>query len=208
MPPLLPEDGQRIDDDDDAHLFRPPPPNPRDDARWLKGALAVSALLFLLLTVLGAPLRTEAAPLGIVSFEFPIDVAGAVAMIESLDDDGRAILGLHLGLDMAFLLAYATFFSTALTMLAHAERLSANTRDWARRLGPFAWITAGLDAMENGAIGVILANGAEVDPMVPVAATTFATTKFALFITLSVFVVAGWCGGGLLAPAQPASDDS
>ena len=203
MPTLLPPDGQRIDDDDDAHLFRPPAPDPRASARWVKGSFFVALGLFLALGALGLPLTTEAAPLGIVSYEFPLDPDGATRMLASLDETGQGVLGLHLLLDMLFLGAYATFFASALKMMAEDanEVLSPGLREWAARLGPFAWVTGMLDALENASIGFTLANDGLVAPTVPAATSTFAALKFALFLALTLVVFVGFRRGALRAPA-------
>ena len=63
------------------------------------------------LQVLGKPLSTDVAPMGIVSFEFAGELALAQGMIESWGPEGQVYAGLNLGLDYLFLVAYGSAIS-------------------------------------------------------------------------------------------------
>ena len=63
---------------------------------WTVLALVVMASL----QVLGGPLKTEAAPMGIVSFELAGEISRAQSMIESWGQQGQVYAGLNLGLDV------------------------------------------------------------------------------------------------------------
>ncbi|HJL39417.1 MAG TPA: hypothetical protein RMG95_27225, partial [Polyangiaceae bacterium LLY-WYZ-15_(1-7)] len=107
-----------LDDDDDAHLFRPPEPTPAGTRRFAHYAFAVAAALFVALTWMGLPLHTEVAPAGIVSFELARTPGQAIAIVQSWDEAARARAAIHLSVDYAFLLAYAAWLWAALRGLA------------------------------------------------------------------------------------------
>lgn len=71
----------------------------------------VAAILALLtmasLQVLDAPLKTAAAPAGIISYEFARDLEGARRILDSWGPEARVYAGLSLGLDYLFMLSYA-----------------------------------------------------------------------------------------------------
>jgi len=71
---------------------------------WVVLTLVVMASL----QVLGGPLKTEVAPMGIISFEFAGEISEAKAYSESWGPQGRVYAGLNLGLDYLFLVAYAS----------------------------------------------------------------------------------------------------
>ncbi|NOZ71922.1 MAG: hypothetical protein GXP38_08410 [Chloroflexi bacterium] len=97
------------------------------------------------------PLRTAAAPQGIVSFELAGDVATAQAIVQSWDASARMSAGFSLGFDYLYMLAYATTFWLA-CLWAREQWHSG----WGRRLGTtFAWampLAATVDALENYAL--------------------------------------------------------
>jgi hypothetical protein len=77
----------------------------RKTAFWVFFALAI--LLMIALQALGAPLKTPAAPGGIVSFELAGSIDAAEKILGSWDGLARAYAGLNLGLDYLFIVAYA-----------------------------------------------------------------------------------------------------
>jgi hypothetical protein len=141
--------------------------------RGQRRAFAILAPLtiavMLALEAIGRPLVTEAAPLGIVSFEFAGDVATATRMLESWGEAGRVRAGLTLGLDYLFLVLYASAIGLGCVWVAP-------------RLGPaLAWGQIGaalLDAVENVAsIRLLLGSDNAVWPPL---AWGCAAVKFAL----------------------------
>jgi hypothetical protein len=129
----------------------------------------------------GRPLRTEAAPAGIVSYEFACSEANARTMIESWPSLGPAYGNLLL--DFPFLVAYST--SIALGCLWAGSRMNARDSRLGR-LGPWLawgqWLAAGLDAIENAALIITLVQfgaGAALAPWPSVAAVC-AAPKFLL----------------------------
>ncbi|HJK91329.1 MAG TPA: hypothetical protein RMH85_07440 [Polyangiaceae bacterium LLY-WYZ-15_(1-7)] len=201
-----------LDDDDDAHLFRPPEPTPAGTRRFAHYAFAVAAALFVALTWMGLPLHTEVAPAGIVSFELARTPGQAIAIVQSWDEAARARAAIHLSVDYAFLLAYAAWLWAALRGLAlrFEARGEAGARGarWSRRLAASMWLAAGLDAVENAALGIILAGGFDpedpegllsIDASWPALAFTCAVFKFALVaLALGVLI---W--GAVKVPVPP-----
>ncbi len=151
--------------------------------------LAVLALTTFLV-VLGAPLRTPAAPRGIVSFELAGSAAAAAAILASWSPATRQLALLHLWLDYLYLLAYPAFLSLACGRLA--GRLS-QARPGLARLGSglaYAVPIAGLlDAIENAALIRILGAGPS-DALARVA-WVCAVAKFALVAGALAYLIAG-----------------
>jgi hypothetical protein len=124
-------------------------------------------------------LRTGAAPQGIVSFELAGDVGSAARILASWDAEARVVAGFVQGLDYLFLLAYSTTIAFACVWAANAMRVVAPRL---AAVGPGLawgqWAAAGLDAIENLALLVMLFGGAAA-PW-PAVAWTCAVPKFAL----------------------------
>jgi hypothetical protein len=163
------------------------PPHPLEAVpaahrRWFFGMLLVAtAAGAVTLSALDAPLRTEASPWGIVSFELAGSVERAGLMIESWDERARLYAAFSLGFDFLYLVLYSTTLAFACVWGA---------RVFARRGWPLAglgaglawgqWGAAGLDALENAALWRLLA-GPVVAPW-PEFARWCATPKFALVL--------------------------
>jgi len=153
--------------------------------------LAVLAVLGVVLSAalvrIGAPLVTDAAPSGIVSFEFAGSAAGARAILDSWTPLAREHAMLSLGLDYLYLAVYPAFISLACVWTA-------------RRIAPrtglaLAWavlLAAPLDAVENAALVWMLVQG----PGDAAAAVAWACAlpKFAL-----VFAGLGYAAAGQVA---------
>ena len=152
--------------------------------------LTLSALLIALaiaLTSIGAPLNTDAAPRGIVSFELAGSAASAERMLASWSAPARERAMLSLGLDYLYMLVYPAWFSLACVLIARGSTA------WHGRLGRgLAWLvlpTGVLDAVENWALIRILLDGAS-DGW---AALAFwcAAPKFVLLLLAVPYVVVG-----------------
>jgi hypothetical protein len=141
--------------------------------------LVATAASAAILSALDAPLRTEASPWGIVSFELAGGVERAGSMIESWDERARLYAAFGLGFDFLFLVLYSTTLAFACVWGA---------RVFVRRGWPLAglgaglawgqWGAAGLDALENAALWRLLV-GPVAAPW-PELACWCATLKFAL----------------------------
>ena len=132
------------------------------------------------LDAIGRPLVTEAAPLGIVSFEFAGDVATATRMLEGWGEAGRVRAGLSLGLDYLFLVLYAGAIGLGCLLVS-------------RPAGPaLAWGQIGaavLDAVENFAL-IRLLLGSD-NAVWPTLAWGCAAVKFALVGAGLAYVLLG-----------------
>ena len=142
------------------------------------------------LQVLGGPLRTEAAPSGIVSFEFAGEISKARSMVESWGEQGRVYAGLNLGLDYLFLVSYASAIGLGCVLVG---RSLAKRAPFLGGLGVALswglWLAALLDVMENLSLTQVLLGSAEEG--YPVVARWCAIPKFLLVGAGLVYVLAG-----------------
>ncbi len=150
----------------------------------LVAAAMVAAVLLAIMVRLDRPLRTKAAPLGIVSFELAGSPEAARRIITSWGPAGRHSAALSLWVDYAFLISYALVLSALCTGVARAWP-SAGSR--VRRMGFILagcqWMAALLDLVENILLQQILSGAAA--PLAPLAARWCALTKFSL-------IACGW----------------
>jgi hypothetical protein len=142
------------------------------------------------LDAIGRPLATEAAPLGIVSFEFAGNLEDAARMLASWGEAGRVRAGLSLGLDYLFLVLYASAIGLGCKEVA---RRLAPPGTLAHRAGTgLAWgqvTAAGLDAVENVAL-IRLLMGSQT-ALWPPLAWWCAAFKFAFVIAGLAYVLLG-----------------
>lgn len=156
---------------------------------WL--LLALTIVLTIVLQAVDAPLKTPAAPHGIVSFELAGTAPAAQSILDSWDIDARAHAGFSLGLDYLYMPAYALTIGLACVW---AARGMGRRRQW---LGGLGWalafglgVAALLDAVENYALTTMLFGGAAA-PW-PAVARWCATGKFALIIAGLAYALAGF----------------
>jgi hypothetical protein len=154
-------------------------PSQRSRLFWLLSALM--AIVMALMNLVSLPLITEAAPAGIVSFELAGSVEAAQAMLASWDARAQRYAAFGLGFDYVFMLVYAAWLSLVCELAGAAlwiRRLPlANLRNWLRR---GMWLAAGLDAIENLGLAVILLEAPQ-SPWPEIAAVC-AALKFGLLI--------------------------
>ncbi len=154
------------------------------------------ASLFLTLPVMVAlcwldePLKTEAAPLGMVSLELAGDPSVARDIIASWGQTRQVYAGLSLGLDYLFLVGYATTIGLACVLVARSPRNRFETLAAVGELLAWGQIAAALlDGVENyGLIRVLLGTGGELWPGV---ARWCAMAKFAIVATGLVYTAVG-----------------
>jgi len=169
--------------------------------------LAGTLILFAVFRVLDAPLRTPAAPNGIVSFELAGTPSQAQAIIDSWhemtvlvsDVAGEPVPGMvsraysfavfGLGIDYLFMPVYAT--ALALGILLAAGR----HKSWFSILGAWlgwgAFAAALFDAIENYALArMLLLN--EVWTPYPEVAAFSASVKFGLLLLGLFYALVGW----------------
>ncbi|MEZ4587824.1 MAG: hypothetical protein R2909_15670 [Gemmatimonadales bacterium] len=146
--------------------------------------------VWLMLSVANAPLRTEAAPAGIVSFELAGSAEKADAVIRSWGPRQREAASFGLGLDFLFLLLYPTAISLAVAMVTERLILPApRLAHWGRTISLALPAAAVLDAVENAALWRMLQLGA-TDGWARTAAVA-ASIKFALVAVGLLFLPIG-----------------
>ena len=150
-------------------------------------SLAITAVF----QFLDQPLRTAAAPMGIVSFELARTVANVQAILASWDASARVYAGLSLGLDALYPPLYATAIGLACATVA--VRL--------QRRGRLGWMVAGIwlawgmvaaalfDYVENIALVAQLL-GSE-GTYLPTVAWVMASLKFGIILAAFLYLVIG-----------------
>lgn len=157
--------------------------------RFVVALAGLAIVLLLALQVIDVPLRTAAAPSGIVSFELAGDAATARAMVASWDETARIHAGISLGIDYLFMLAYAGAISLCCALVARGL-----APGWLASVGMALawgqWLAAALDALENIAlIRVLLGAGGDFWPLL---ARWCAIPKFALVFSGLLFIAVGF----------------
>lgn len=150
--------------------------------------LALTLAGFAIFQVLDRPLRTAAAPSGIVSFEFSGTVENAQAMMNSWDASALLNNAFGLGFDFLFMPVYATALS--LGVLLAVDRRKGRWGMLGKTLGWGAFAAALFDSVENIALFSIL-KGNIVAPFPQVAAGC-ASVKFGLILLGLAYSLIGW----------------
>lgn len=166
----------------------------------LIAACGAAIVLMGALMVADRPLRTAAAPDGIVSFELAGTAAAAGRILDSWEPTARVAAGFSLGLDYLFLVVYAAAIAMACGLAA--DRLAPShpaisrlgkTLAWAQ------WVAAACDMAENLLLIMIL-QGAAAAAM-PAWARVFALVKFGIVGTGLLY--AGIAGIGVRFANRP-----
>ena len=113
---------------------------------WLIATIAVMVCL----NLINLPLQTEAAPMGIVSYQLAGDAPAVERLIASWDARPRIFVGFSLGLDYLFMPLYGVLF--AWLCIRGAERMREFAPVWARIGMGLAWgvgLAVLFDATEN-----------------------------------------------------------
>ncbi|MCA9936516.1 MAG: hypothetical protein H6662_00130 [Ardenticatenaceae bacterium] len=110
-------------------------------------AIVLAVGMTAVLQVIGAPLTTDAAPQGILSYEFAGSVPNAQAIVNSWQGQTLASAGLSLGLDFLYPLLYAAAISlSCLAAAPHLPGIGSKIGQW---LAQAIWLAAALDYIEN-----------------------------------------------------------
>ncbi len=153
-------------------------------------ALALYIIIQLAFAWLDAPLRTAAAPNGIISFELAGSLAAAQAILASWGPAAQLDASFGLGIDFLFMAAYSTMIGVAAIWAGRA--LAARGWPFARQAGIIAWglwVAVICDSIENFMLLVQLFNGA-ASPLPEIAAVC-AALKFALIVVGLAYAAAG-----------------
>lgn len=158
-------------------LRLPPATQRRALAPLVVATLALTAVL----QVIGRPLQTPAAPLGIVSFELAGTLADAQAMVDSWNHNAQLHAAFSLGLDYLYMPLYAVAIALACVRAAGTSlRMPAAAASLGLLLAWGMGPAALLDAVENIALWQVL-QGSTVAAWPPIARWC-AIVKFALVI--------------------------
>ncbi|NOH02299.1 MAG: hypothetical protein HND47_10260 [Chloroflexi bacterium] len=150
--------------------------------------LALTLLTFGVFGVLDRPLRTSAAPNGIVSFELARTADASQTMLGSWDENARLFAAYGLGFDYLFMPVYALALALGLLLAGYEKPKAYHTLTAWMGWTPFA--ASGFDAVENYALWQILIGNPSA--ALPQAAAFCATVKFVLLTAGTVLAVAGW----------------
>ena len=160
-------------------------------------ALILTLLVLVILTWVGRPLTTPAAPNGIISYEFAGSVLRANGILISWGEAGRLHAAFSLGLDFLFIVAYATTIGLA---CAWAGEILSKRRWPLARVGLLtAWgvcLAGVLDGIENVSLVVMLLGN--VSSPWPQLAAACAAVKFLLIALALLYAAYGglaWVSG-------------
>lgn len=150
--------------------------------------LALTLILFAVFRVLDAPLRTSAAPKGIVSFEFAWSPGVSVEIVNSWSEYARLMAAFGLGLDYLFMPIYALTLSLGI-LLAAGRHPGAFARlgawmGWAALAAPL------FDAVEN--YGLLHSLLSQLFSLWPFVASVCAAVKFSLLLIGLAYALIGW----------------
>lgn len=168
--------------------------------------LALTLILFAVFRVLDQPLRTPAAPKGIVSFEFARDAQTARAITDSwkqmslllssvageanpdIVNVSYVFAAFGLGLDYLFMPVYALALAFGTLLAAQSHGGAIKSLGAVAGYGAFA--APFFDAVENYALLQILLN--RIYSPYPEVAYCCASIKFVLLILGLLYVLVGW----------------
>ena len=150
--------------------------------------LFLTLILFAVFRVLDAPLRTAAAPNGIVSYELAGTPAAAQSILDSWDARAQLFAAFGLGLDYLFMPTYALALSLGILLAAgrHAGAF-AKLGAW---LGWGALVAPLFDAVENFALWQFMLG--DFQALWPRLASICATVKFVLLLLGLAYALIGW----------------
>jgi hypothetical protein len=135
-------------------------------------------------------LRTESAPLGIISYEFAGDLDRAREMVRSWGERGQVYAGLNLGLDYLFIPLYVLTIGLGCGLVAAGMEKGSGSLAGVGLVLSWGQVGAGsLDALENFALIRVLL-WAEND-FWPALARWSAILKFALVVAGIVYLLSG-----------------
>lgn len=151
---------------------------------WI--TLTLTCLVMVELAIIDSHIKTPAAPLGIVSFEFCGFTHSCGAMLNTWDTKQQQWVMLSLGLDYLFMLLYpATFF---LALLLLASKITGPLKVLTIILAWLSWGAGLFDAIENTFLIDMLLNHSDLGLFAAVAATL----KFTIVVLALLWVLWGY----------------
>ncbi|PIE31467.1 hypothetical protein CSA56_18250 [candidate division KSB3 bacterium] len=170
------------------HPFTRLPPSEQKKVSLI--LILCSIAVMAVLTVLGEPLHTQNAPLGIVSFELAKTPVKARQMIAEWGATGQIIAAFHLGLDYLFLLLYSSALALGCALIVDKTAQRRSLYDVAGIVLSWSQFgAAGLDSIENAALMNLL-SGAQWSGW-PGLAWCCACVKFLIVCAGLCYIVAG-----------------
>jgi hypothetical protein len=151
-------------------------------------SLAVTLIIFAIFRVLDTPLRTPAAPNGVVSFELAGNLKTATKILNSWDERAKLFATFGLGVDFLFMPFYALALSLGI-LLAAGRHAGAFAKAGAL-LGWGAFVAALFDAAENFSLWQLMTGNLQV--VWPNLAAICATVKFGLLLLGLAYALIGW----------------
>ncbi|MBN1636374.1 MAG: hypothetical protein JW920_07660 [Deltaproteobacteria bacterium] len=149
--------------------------------------LVLALVIMALLNIIGAPLITDAAPAGIVSYELAKNIDMTAGILASWDETARISAGLSLGFDYLFMVAYSVAIALACVLSAGLFRSALTSLGMI--LAWLQFVAAILDAIENYAL-IRLLYGAVSQPW-PLIAWACAIPKFAFVLLGILYALVG-----------------
>lgn len=175
---------------------------PASDERGVFIGLTLATIvLMIVMNAVGAPLKNETAPSGIISYELAGSMQKAQAIIASWDEVARLHAAFSLGLDFLFLVVYSS--AIGLGCLLAGKALSRRKWPLVALSVPLAWglwLAAFADAVENTALTLILF-GNPLGWLAPLARWS-AIIKFALIFAGLVYAFLGLVVSLVVKPAR------
>ncbi len=150
--------------------------------------LILTLILFAVFRALDAPLRTAAAPNGIVSYELAGEIKPAAEILASWNERAQLFAAFGLGLDYLFMPAYALTLSLGILLAA-----SRHTGGFAKLGAPLGWgalLAALFDAVENFSLWQFLLG--DFQKLWPSLAAFCAIIKFTLLLLGIIYALIGW----------------
>jgi hypothetical protein len=139
---------------------------------------------------LDKPLKTSAAPNGIISFELAGDVSTSQSILDSWDTHARGLAAFGLGLDYLFMVVYSTTIAMGCVW---TMSIPIGQKPILHRIGRLLawgqWLAVLFDGVENAALlKILFADAASPWPDV---ASTCAMMKFAIIVLGLAYIALG-----------------
>ncbi|MCU0391267.1 MAG: hypothetical protein MUE81_09125 [Thermoflexibacter sp.] len=148
--------------------------------------LIATILVQSILAITGNSLKTLAAPMGILSYEFALNIENAQFIVNSWDKHALIAASFNIGFDYLFLFCYSTTIAFACIWLANLIG-NVTFAKIAYGLAWLQWIAACLDGIENAALYIFLLSPTQA--ICPPIAFWCATFKFLLVIMGILYIL-------------------